>query len=130
MTDIIHSSTVVRHTGHHRSNAQPNYSHQTRGGQVLKRWLPALTSPVRCCCCGFFLLTKQGAQRRGGVVIFSPLRKSTHRSSTIYSLMNKSCSCGGKYHSLIPSSLIFPRVLCRKRPLCPVFYVRRYVARP
>ena len=124
-----HSSTAVRHTGH-GSNAQPNYYNPTRGWQALKRWLPALTSPMRCCCFDFFLHTRQGAPKQKGVVIFSRLSKSTHRSSTICSLMNKSSPCGGKYRSLIPSSLMFPRIFCRKRPLCPVLYVRRYVARP
>ena len=122
-----HSSTAVRHTGH-GSNAQPNYYNPTRGWQALKRWLPALTSPMRCCCFDFFLHTRQGAPKQKGVVIFSRLSKSTHRSSTICPLMNKSSSCGGNCPSLIPSSLIFPRIFCRKIPLCPVLDVRRYVA--
>ena len=97
-------------------------------GQELKPWLQALTSPVRCCCYDFFLHTKQGAPKQKAVVIFSRSSKSTHRSKTICPLMNKSSSCGGKHPSLIPRSLIFPRIFCRKRPLCPVLDVRRYVA--
>ena len=123
-----HSSTAVRHTGHHRSNAQLNYYNPSRGWQALSRWLPALTSPMCCCCFGLFLYTKQGAPKQKGVVIFSRLSKSTHRSLTICRLMNKSSSCGGKHPSLIPSRLIFPRVFCRKRSLRPVLNVRRYVA--
>ena len=38
---------------------------------------------------------------------FSRLTTSTHRSSTICPLMNKSFSSGGKHPCLIPSSLIF-----------------------
>ena len=98
-----HSSTAVRHTDHHRSNAQPNYYNPTRGWQALKRWLPALTSPVRCCCFDFFLHTKQGAPKQKGVVIVSRLIKSTHRSSTICPLTSKS-SCCGKRPNLVPSS--------------------------
>ena len=121
-------STAVRHTDHLRSNAQPNYYNPIRGWQALKRWLPALTSPVRCCCFDFFLHTKQGAPKQKGEVVFPRLTKSTHRSSTSCPLMSKSPSCGGKHPSLIPSSLIFPRIFRRKRPLCPVSDVRRYVS--
>ena len=52
---------------------------------------------------------------------FSRLRKSTHGCSTICSLVKKFSCCGGKYPSLIPSSLIFPRIFCRKRPLTSSF---------
>ena len=93
-----------------------------------KRWLPALTSPVRRFCFGFFLHTKRGAPKQKGVVIFSRLSISTHCCSTIYPLMNKSYSCCGKHPILIPSSLIFPGIFCCKRPPCPVLDVRRYVA--
>ena len=123
-----HSNTAVRHTGHHPSKAQPNCYHQTHGWQALKRWLPALTSPVRRCCFDLFLHTKQGAPKRKRVMIFLRLSKSTHRCSTLCPLMNKSSSCRGKHASLVPSSWVFPRILCRKRPQCPVLDVRRYVA--
>ena len=106
----------------------PNYYIPTRGWQSLKRWLRALTSPVRCCCFDLVLHSKPGAPKKKGVVIFSRLSKSTHRSSTICPLMSKSSSCGGKHPSLIPSSLIFPSIFCRERPLCPVLEVRQYVA--
>ena len=46
---------------------------------------------------------------------FSRLTKSTHRSSTICPIVNKSSSCGGKHPSRMPNSLIFPRIFCRKR---------------
>ena len=99
----LHSSTALRHTGHHRSYAQPNYYNRTRGWQALNRGLPALTSPVRCCCFDFFSHTKQGAPKQKGVMFFSRcLSKSTHRSSSICPLMNKPSSCGGKRPSLIP----------------------------
>ena len=48
-------------------------------------------------------------------MILSRSTKSTHRSSTICPLVNNSSSCGGNHPSLIPSSLIFPRIFCRKR---------------
>ena len=72
--------------------------------------------------------TKQGAPKQKEVVIFPRLSKSTPRSSNICPLMNKPSSCGGKQPSLIPSSLMFPGIFCRKRPLCPVLDVRRWVA--
>ena len=123
-----YSSTAARHTSHHRSNAQPNYYNPSRGWQALKRWLPVLTSPMRCCCFDLFLHTKQGAPKQKAVVIFSRSSKSTHRSKTICPLMNKSSSCGGKHPSLLPSSLILPRIFGSKRPLCPILDVRWYVA--
>ena len=100
---------------------QPNYYNPTRGWQALKRWLLALSSPVRCRCFVLFLHAKQGAPKQKGVVIFSRLGKSTRRSSTICPHTNKSSSGGAKHPSLIPSGLIFPRIFCRKRPLTSSF---------
>ena len=114
-----HSSTAVRYTGHHRSNAQPNYYNPTRGWQALKRWLPALTSPVRCCSFKFSLHTSKVHRSKKESSFCSRLSKLTHRSSTICPLMNIS-SCGGNHPRLISISLIFSGIFCRRWPLCPV----------
>ena len=55
----------------------------------------------------FFLHTRQGAPKQKAVVIFSRLSKSTHRSWTIFPLMNIASSFGGNHPRLMPSSLIF-----------------------
>ena len=102
------SSTPVRQPGHHCSNAKPKYYNQTRTWRALKRWLPDLTSTVRSCGFDLFSHTKQGAPKQNRVVFFfSRLTKSTHRSSTVCSLMNIS-SCGGEHPSVIPSSFNIP----------------------
>ena len=124
-----HSSTVVRHTNHHHSNPQPYY-YQTRGGNaetmatspdhpgaLLLLWL-------------LFTLQARYTEANGSREFFSRLTKSTHRSSIICPLQDKSSSYGGKHLSLIPSSLIVPRIFCPERPICPVLYARRNVARP